>query len=229
MPQLTVLLLLLIVLGCRSNENKIPALDEKEIGSSTADTNIAEDDDEVHPCYWHNLQAYQTPNGVKIDYQLIDSSFYFLSWQIKDKQRTLPDTFYCESNSNLKPRFVEENKDYVLLRFNCGSPCWGGTILPLNMDQEPETFMYYYDVDFANNLIAFLDNDSKTNAAIIKVKNLKSGKIKEVKIKEPCISAVPIYCLDSLSLKNNELYYQWITETAESKEKKVSKSIKIEI
>ena len=228
-----ILPLLICLISCltknsSSNEKNYTDSDTLKLETKGAESNnnlAKEDSNSVPPCYWHDLNNIRTPNGIQINYRLVDDSIYFIEWGKENNLRTLPDTFYCDAPAFTKPRFIEGNENYLVLRFGCGSLCWAGIFLPLNKDRTPQTIYYYYDYDLENDLVVYADSEEEH--ATISVKNLKTEEILKYKMEVECESAIPTYCIDSLSIQNGELYYKWIPETYVNSEKGIEKRIMI--
>lgn len=173
--------------------------------------------DNQSPCHFHDLKKEITPKGNFFDFKLISKDKYFLRWGNESLSRILRDTFYCDSPPTARPSFEEENDKYLVLRFGCGSPCWAGIFLPLNPTQRPKTIYSYYDFDLANNLVASLELDG--SEPVICVDNLLTKTKKKYKVDYECESAIPTYCLDSLSISNHKLYYKWTSDFKTNKKR----------
>jgi len=196
-------ILIIIFLGsCTDQKNNIDS-SNIELNSKRQVKNV----DEIQTCYWHNLKNIKTPNGVAINYTLANDSTYHISWGKENTLRTLPQLFYCDAPVITRPYLVEENKDYLVLRFGCGSTYWAGIFLPLYAEAEPQMIPFYYDYDLENNLVAYLD--SGIIQPTVSIINLKTTKTQQHVLGKKCESAIPTYCLDSLSIQGGELYYKW--------------------
>ena len=121
------------------------------------------------------------------------------------------------------PKFMAENKDYIVMRSSCGNPCWIGFFLPLQDSKKPFSIHEYLDFDLDNHLVAYVKDPN-----FIEIMNLKNGQT-EAHILNGCSSAFPGYCIDSLSIKNRTLKYNWISDNKinSSKRKEIVEKIKL--
>jgi hypothetical protein len=153
------------------------------------------------------FQTVKTPNGVFIKLKINNDSTYLIQWGDSLNLRTYPQRFEWDGHESRIPRFIDENKDFVVMRQSCGNPCWIGYFLPLIDSLEPRSINEYLDFDLNNNLVASI---KETN--IIEIVNLKSNLTEDHKTKG-CVSAFLGYCLDSLSIRDKTLKYKWIPTT----------------
>ena len=174
-------------------------------------TKIAKEEP-LDSCRWIDLTKVVTPSGNYIAYERFDNFKYRIVWGNKNLKRILTDTFYCDAPPVAKPHFEKENKDYVMLGFGCGSPCWGSIYLPLNDKQDVTRVYYEYAADLDHHLVAALGLDE--TKTFIAVHNLKTGKVQEIKLEKECESAIPTYCLDSLSIIGKNLYFRWAADAS---------------
>jgi hypothetical protein len=65
--------------------------------------------------------------------------------------------------------------------------------------------MYHLTSDPQNNIIVYLDEDHYAN---IIIENFKSKKRQVVEMPQKCSSVFIGYCIDSISVNKNELYYR---------------------
>lgn len=158
-------------------------------------------------CYWHDLKRESTPYGNYFNLKKVTNNKYLLEWGNENLRRVHPDTFYCESPATRRPTFEKENDKYIVLRFGCGSPCWGTIFLPLNEKQNPETILYEYATDLESEVVVYLD--SNEDAPTITIYNLRTKHKIKHNVDLQCESAIPTYCLDSLSIHGDSVYYRW--------------------
>ena len=165
---------------------------------------------------WNNyFRPIKTPLGITIEFKIIEESRYIIQWGNSMNLRTLPDTFNLDGHETWIPKFIDESKDYIVLRKGCGNPCWIGYFLPTNDSIKPVSVNDYLGYNLDDNLIAYINDNS------IEVIDLKTRKTETHKM-EGCNSAFLGYCIDSLSIKNRTLIYKWIPETLiKSKESKL--------
>jgi hypothetical protein len=173
-------------------------------------------DDSTDICYWHDIKRELTPDNNYLDFKKVTTDKYFLEWGNKNLTRVLLDTFYCESPPTSRPTFENENEKYIVLRFGCGSPCWGAIFLPLNENQEPETILYQYDIDLERDLVVYLD--SNEDDPTIAIYNLLTKKKVKHKVDFGCESAIPTYCLDSISINGDKVFYRWTSNFQTNKQ-----------
>lgn len=163
-------------------------------------------------CQWIDLTKKITPAGNYIAYERFDNFKYRIVWGNKNLKRILADTLYCDAPPVAKPHFEKENKNYIMLRFGCGSSCWGSIYLPLNTYQKVTRVYYEYATDLDHHLVAALALDE--TKTFIAVHNLKTSKVQEIKLEKECESAIPTYCLDSLSIIGKNLYFRWTADAS---------------
>lgn len=174
----------------------------------------------------NHFKRFTTPQGKIIDYEFVKNSrVYFLQWGTKTYLRTHPDTLTLDDAPVRNPVYIAEGKDFILMRYGCGSPCWVGLFLPMDKNKEPREIHEYQAYDLVHNLVAYFNYDSPS--AEIVVENLKTGKKQRIALKSPCTSAFPGYC-GSMYIKNKLLYYDW-SPSAGDKPDNVSRKIKIQI
>ena len=118
------------------------------------------------------------------------------------------DTFPCTDPYVGIPRLWWDNKDFICLRFGCGSPCWGAKILPLTEKDTVQTYMYQYGHDENRNVIIYLEYEAENDKSFLVARNLKSKETEEIEF-ESCDNVGFIgYCIDSISYQNGELFLQ---------------------
>lgn len=188
---------------------------KKRIDSSLKSDSLIVDSKYVKNTWNNYFRTLKTPLGVTIEFKLINDSNYIIQWGNPTNLRTLPDTFNLDGHETWIPKFIDENKDYIVLRKGCGNPCWIGYFLPMNNSIKPMSVSEYLGYDLENNLIAYINVNS------IEIVDLKTRQTETLKV-EGCNSAFLGYCIDSLSIKEKTLSYKWIPETKiESKEGKL--------
>jgi hypothetical protein len=120
--------------------------------------------------------------------------------------RFLKDKITCDIADARIPHYIWDNNEFICLEYGCGSPCWGVLILPLNSKDTIRNIMYNLAFDPTNNLIAYLDN---SNYDKIVIENLKTKVRQVIEFTKSCNDAFIGYCIDSISIRNNELYYRF--------------------
>jgi len=198
------------------------------IHRSHVDKSINVDSLRVDSIYGNNtwllhFQIMKTPLGRSIKLKLINDSSYMIQWGDSLKLKTYPQTFLLDGHKTWIPQYISENKDFIVMRQGCGNPCWVGYFLPINDSLKPHTIHEYLDFDLDNNLVASIKDSN-----IIEVKNLKTNSI-ENHILNGCNSVFLGYCIDSLTIKNGILKYNWIPKTTINSKKYQTKIEKIGI
>ncbi len=224
-----VLCIFFLILGMNHIYNSFNGQKSSNQGLNVSEnlmTQGAKAEDSIPPCFWHNLKDINTPNGKIVKFEIKNDSTYTIKWGKEENLQILNKQFYCDAPAITKPNFVEEDENYIVMRFGCGTSCWGGIFLPIQEEESPETILYYYDYDLKNDLVAFLDSQAQT--ATISVLNLKTKQKYEYPIKPECESAIPTYCIDSISISNRELYYRWNPQTTVQSEELIERIITIE-
>lgn len=169
------------------------------------------------------FQPIRTPLGITIRFKIINDSSFLIQWGHPLNLKTFPDTLKLDVHEAWIPRYIAENKDYIVLRQGCGNPCWVGYFLPLNDSIKEQTIHEYLDFDLSNNLVAWIKG---TN--VIEIVNLKTKMNEEHKI-NGCGSSFLGYCIDSLSIKDKTLKYKWFPKTKFDSERGIIMKEKIKI
>lgn len=197
--------LIFVLISCRHNNTIKSIVDNDSIGSLNKDSIIV--DSIYGKGQWSSFKDFKTPIGRYIRFKIINKSRYIMQWGDSINLRMYPDTFYLDGLSNGIPLFIEENKDYIVMKSGCGSPCWVGYFLPLNNITEPFAAHEYLGYDLNDNLVSFVKDSN-----VISVYNIKSKQI-ENHVINGCTSAFIGYCIDSLSIKKKVLKYKWYPDT----------------
>lgn len=169
------------------------------------------------------FQTVKTPLGAIFRLKIITDSTYVIQWGDSLSLKTFPVAFYLDGHETWIPKFIDENKDYIVMRQGCGNPCWIGYFLPLDDSIKPGMFHEYLDYDLNNNLIVYVKSSK-----IIGITNIKTDQIEDHKI-EGCTSVFLGYCIDSLTIKNRILKFKWISDTIKNSQKGDFKTEKIKI
>ena len=154
-------------------------------------------------------------NGNFIKYHLkyeyltkyhIKNNYVSLEYGNRSFHRFLKEKFECQTADSRIPSLEWDNNDFICLRYGCGSPCWGVLILPLDSTDSARNIMYELAFNTPDNLIVYLDNDHYEK---IVVENLKSKVKQVIEVPLKCDAAFLGACIDSISIKNKELYYRF--------------------
>jgi hypothetical protein len=165
---------------------------------------------------------FTTPNGQEIKFFVKDSTYY-AQWKQADSIRTVDYSFDLIEGGNVSfPILVAENKNYILLRHGCGSPCWNGFFLPLYKAGNQFIKNNYLAYDLDKELVAYInDNDS------LEIYNLRSG-IKQTMFLDKCESVFKGYCIDTAYFENNYFHYSWTSDAHTKSGKNQLRKVKLE-
>jgi hypothetical protein len=173
---------------------------------------------------WVNsFQPVKTSFGNIIKYKVINDSSYQIQWGDSIDLKIYPETFHLDGHAGWVPHYIADNKDYIVLRQSCGNPCWIGYFLPISDTIKPHAISEYLDFDLDNNLVASIKYPN-----LIEIINLRTN-CTEKYIINGCNSAFIGYCIDSLSIKNKVLKYNWIPKTIMDSNNYITRIEKIKI
>ena len=191
--------------------------------SSSLNDSLSVDSKYVKGTWISYFRTFKTPLGKTINFKIINDSCYVIQWGNSLNLKTFPDTLKLDGHEAWIPRYITENKDYIVLRQGCGNPCWVGYFLTLNDSINPQYIHEYLDFDLKNNLVVYIkDNEN------IGIVNIKTGLTEDYKTKK-CGSIFPGYCIDIISLKNKTLKYIWYPKTKYGSKKGILITEKIKI
>jgi hypothetical protein len=145
-------------------------------------------------------------NGNFLKYHVVDNSV-FIEYGNNSFHRSLPDKYDCQITDFWIPKFEWDTHDFMILKYGCGSPCWGIFVLRFDSLNPVRNIMYDMAFDYDNELIVYLGN-MDYNSLI--VENLKT--LQRIKIEFPFKSDHGEFMgswIDSISIKNNQLYYKY--------------------
>ncbi|RDC64322.1 hypothetical protein [Adhaeribacter pallidiroseus] len=104
--------------------------------------------------------------------------------------------------------FQWENSQYLILKGGTGSGVWINLVLPFDKLEKVKTFDNMLCFDAENNLVA----SQYYNDTVLVVQNLKSDQKQYIILEDtPCGAASNLYCIDSVGIRNKELYLKWTT------------------
>jgi hypothetical protein len=217
MKQLVLFSFVIFIISCNnSSKLKYPEVPKEEVLNNTPERFFVQYLPEHWKDTFFNDGSYLKMKAV--------ASTVIIKWGNKKFENVAPDSI-IESVRIERLSINWKNDNFIALSYGCGNPCWGGLILPLDKNAIANSFMYQYDYDQKNNLVARFDDDYET----LIVENLKThAKQLIMKRDSTCESAFAGFCLDSISLKNKVLYYKWSTPDAFADNKK-SKEYHIKI
>ncbi|MBL7790175.1 MAG: hypothetical protein JNL75_10145 [Chitinophagales bacterium] len=142
--------------------------------------------------------------------KLSDTSSY-LKWGNKETtfySKTEIDNFYLEKE---RLHFQWINKKFICLGRSSGSDIWLNIILPLKEDAKPKIYENALAFDKENGLViceGFIHKE-----APLKAENIYTGETEILGKNWTKCDACSFYhyCIDSISIKNRELYVKWAT------------------
>ncbi|MEM6963691.1 MAG: hypothetical protein AAF573_02925 [Bacteroidota bacterium] len=194
----TVLILVFIhVLSCQQNKidpYKNQEIKQEEVIQVTPDTSITN--------YYAKLN-FQRDDGRFLKY-FCEGDNLFIKYGNNDFEKIFKDTFLCEMPYVRIPMLWADDEKRILLRFGCGSPCWGLYELPLNQKDTIEQYMYHYDYDTENNILIHISYHDPKDEYVLMARNLSTKEYEIIEI-ENCDTFL-CYCIDSISFNNRELY-----------------------
>jgi len=101
-----------------------------------------------------------------------------------------------------------ENSKYLILKGGTGSGAWVNIVLPFDKSEKVKTFDNMLCFDPENNLVAFQYFDD----TVLVVQNLKTYQKQYIVLENStCEAASNLFCIDSVGIKNKELYLKWVT------------------
>jgi hypothetical protein len=156
-------------------------------------------------CLRH-FSSYDTVfhNGDYLKYNLVADNAT-IEFGNSSFHRSLPEKYNCDIADSRIPHCKWHNNEFIGLGYGCGTPCWGIMVLPLNPKDTVRNIMYDLAFDSATSKIVYIDNLKYEK---IVVENLKTGYFQEIELKTNCDASFIGYCIDSVSISNNELYYR---------------------
>lgn len=147
-----------------------------------------------------------TGSGFIVLHKIIDSDHYQILWGKRGNLKTYKGIFEKYSDASI-PRFETETKNFLILRYGCGNPCWGCIALPKDPLFKPQAIMYDEDYNYENDLLVYWNYEKK--GLTMTVRNLKTEKEKDFPLCDTCFSAASEYCLNSVKLYSNKIYFKW--------------------
>jgi hypothetical protein len=166
-----------------------------------------------------------TINGNYIVYHVKNDSAT-IEYGNKSFHRLFPYKIECQIADSRIPHFEWDTHDFVVLRYGCGSPCWGIFILPLDSVSAVRHLMYEMAFDAENNLVAYLDCDTYTSLIIENLKTKQSRRI-EFPFKTDHGEFIGFW-IEDISVKDNMLYIKYYNPNKDFS-KSTSSEVKINI
>ena len=170
-------------------------------------------------------------------YDTTSSNGNFLKYHVANKtatleygnklfHRSLPDKYDCQIADAWIPQFEWDTHDFMVLKYGCGSPCWGILVLPLDSVHPARNIMYEMAFDSISNLVVYLDCDNYSNLI---VENLKTSQARKIEFPfKPDHGEFVGYWIDSISINDHKLYYQY-SDPNDNNREKIHTKVKIDI
>jgi hypothetical protein len=130
-----------------------------------------------------------------------------LEYGNKSIHRLFPYKIECEIADSRIPGYEWDSQDFIVLRYGCGSPCWGVFVLPLDSINSIRNIMYEMAFDPDNNEVCYLGFEKYDNLI---VENLKTKK--SIIVLLPFKSDHGEFMgawIEDVTIKNNKLYYRY--------------------
>lgn len=160
------------------------------------------------------IKKYISDSGNKIELKGSRSKDVY-NIKINGKFYKIADGWYQASHSYI----VWDNKDFVFLRYGCGTECWGGKILNVNGKKQTRDFPFYLYTDSIKNYVVYPDTiDMKK----IYFENIKTKQKKAVEF-DLCEEAVmPILTIDTIfGVEEKKILIRYTDKNCKQKKEKV--------
>lgn len=144
-------------------------------------------------------------DGCFIKY-LVKNDDVQIEWGNQHFTRILNKHYDCNGAPVWVPWANWISKNFIGLKYGCGSPCWGFLALPLNPQDSVIEGMYDIGVDTSKNQVAYLGGDDDD---LLVIEDLQTRKKQMVQPKVDCRAAFIGFCIDSVRLSNNKLFIKW--------------------
>ncbi len=195
MNKILLLICITFIIPCHSQEQEADHVATKKLNN----------DDSLWRAELHYYDIL-TSSGFIVLHKIIDSNYYQILWGKKGNLKIYEDTFEKYSDAAI-PKLKMETKNFLILRYGCGNPCWGCIVLPKNPLFKPQDIMYDEDYNYENDLLAYWNYEKE--GLTMTVRNLKTEKEKDFLLCDTCFSAASEYCLNSVKLYSNKVYFKW--------------------
>ena len=146
-----------------------------------------------------------TSAGNFVKYLRTSKDTYKIAWGNRHLLRTL--SMYMDGAPNHFAHYKDESSSVIILERGCGMPCWYAVILPLDSAKPSFEIEMPEAYDMRNNLIAY----NGYQDTIVWIENFHTRQRVPI-LGNNCGSACNIYCVDSISVNNRELYLHYLTE-----------------
>jgi hypothetical protein len=198
-----IIILIILIYSCsprQSNETtrSMPAVFQPSDGLLTKDS------------LWLSqlfLHSNDTKSGYTVTYEDFSAKYFKVKWGRQNDLRTFPDSFPSLCADNRIPTFDKETSNFIVLKYGCGSECWGAIVLPKDKNLKGRDIMYPIQVDTAKDILVFCDYKSK--GLTIELLNLNTNKKKTINLTENCDNNFPLSFLDSSAIEKDFLFLKW--------------------
>lgn len=193
----------MLATSCEENNKSEPVKNTaKQVPTDSIKTNVFS---EYLPENWTNKYF---DNGSYLTMETIATkavdSVVVIKWGNNEFERIMPDSV-LKTLLTRRLEYSRRNDKFIIMQYGCGMPCWAAVVLPLDKKSEIIQFDFPYDYDLKNDLVVYIDNSNSSN---LLVENLITRKKQIIRLKPHC-GTFSGSCIDSLSLGNGELYYEW--------------------
>lgn len=208
--------LIFILISCdrKTNNEQTESTSQPD---STITASVDNPTQETEDCNSFSYKDFASPTGAFAKYLKKDGMIK-IEWGNNQFKRVLKNTFDCNGRPNAIPWVDKVSTRHIIMRYSCGSPCWGIFALPLTQKDSVTEIMSDLDIDLVNDQIVYVDNKDYGSLTI---ENLNTHSKQNVKPKIDCKAAFLGFCIDSIHLANNKLYVAWIEWTNKRKTKVV--------
>ncbi|HMK25028.1 MAG TPA: hypothetical protein VK483_03295 [Chitinophagaceae bacterium] len=179
---------------------------------------------------WDKLEYYPEVKSILNNKNFVSHNNYYLlslqdsdgvniSWGNDTLIRTLPEK--RSFNVAGKMHLAWSNNHYLILRYSMGSGVSGNIVLPINKTEDTQYFDNVLCFDSLANIIGVEQQGGDT---ILFAQNLKTGRKEFITDGgRHCTAAFFSSCIDSIGIKNKELYLVWAIPDNFEDNKKVYK------
>jgi hypothetical protein len=161
-----------------------------------------------------HIKKYTSDSGNKIELRGSESNDLY-NIKINGKFYKIAESWYQASHSYI----IWDNKDFVFLRYGCGTECWGGKLLSINGKKQIRDFPFYLYTDSINNYVVYPDT---TEIKKICFENIKSKQRKTIEFDLCEEAALPILTIDTIfGVENKKIVVIYTDKNCRRKKKKV--------
>ena len=216
-----IILIILIGFGCNGKKELNSIIENQpieEINEENVPNELTKEDSEREEYYGFDtllIKEYRSESGHKIKLEGSKSKDIYRirveSKKGKSNKFKIADNWYIASHSFI----VWDNEDYILVRYGCGTGCWGGLILSLNDNRGITDYQGYIYNDSIRNLVVYPDSN---NLHQIIIENFDNQKRISSKLDLCQMSAIPMEMVDTVYVYEKELVVRYKSTNCELKE-----------